>query len=257
MEVLLRTEARGRRIDFGVATTRVERAAILAQRFRVYQRHGYYRPGLAVDRDEYDRRAVYLAAALGRDQPTAVLLGSARLILGTLDPHFRFPSQKAFQFELPEAVCEISVCQCLEVTRLVSERPEGILPGGLLVPLGLIQAVSEYSRRYAIRCGLAVVKQRLLRALLSAGVPLPEIPGAGLIYPEDGATSPYYHRHADPVIPVWWRVDELTPLAARAIARYQPRWRSAQARAKIVVSLVSPGPPPLVRTESPHRSPTR
>jgi hypothetical protein len=221
MDVLLRIEARGRRIDFGVAITRAERTAVLAQRFRVYQRHGYYRPGLTVDRDEYDRKAVYLAAILRKDRPTAVLLGSARLIVGTPHPHFRFPSQRAFRFELPEAVRDMSVRQCLEVTRLVSERPEGILPGGLLVPLGLIQTVSEYSRRHAIRCGLAVVKQRLLRALLSAGVPLLEIPGAGLIYPEDGTTSPYYHRHADPVIPVWWRVKELAPLAEAAITRYR------------------------------------
>lgn len=221
MEVLLRIEARGRRIDFGVATTRAERTAVLAQRFRVYQRHGYYRPGLTVDRDEYDRKAVYLAATLGNDQPSAVLLGSARLIVGAPDPHFRFPSQRAFQVELPETVREMSVCQCLEVTRLVSERPEGILPGGLLVPLGLIQAVSEYSRRHAICCGLAVVKQRLLRALLAAGVLLREIPGTKLIYPQDGPTSPYYHRHADPVIPVWWMVAELAPLAARVVERYR------------------------------------
>jgi len=229
MDVLFRIDARGRRIDFGVATTRAERTAVLAQRFRVYQRHGYYRPGLTVDHDEYDRKAVYLAATLRKDRPTAVLLGSARLIVGTPDPHFRFPSQRAFRFDLPEAVREMSVRQCLEVTRLVSERPEGILPGGLLVPLGLIQAVSEYSRRHAIRCGLAVVKQRLLRALLSAGVPLPEIPGAGLIYPEDGVTSPYYHRHADPVIPVWWRVAELAPLAEAAIAHYQKERTPASA----------------------------
>jgi hypothetical protein len=221
MEVLLRIEARGRRIDFGVATTRAERAAVLAQRFRVYQRHGYYRPGLTVDHDEYDRKAIYLAATLRENQPTAVLLGSARLIVGVPDPHFRFPSQRAFQFDLPEAVRQTSVCQRLEVTRLVSERSEGILPGGLLVPLGLIQTVSEYSRQHAIRCGLAVVKQRLLRALLLAGVPLPEIPSTSLMYPEDGATSPYYHRHADPVIPVWWRVDCLAPLAAAAVSRYQ------------------------------------
>jgi len=112
-------------------------------------------------------------------------------------------------------------CQCGEVTRLVSERPGGIVAGGLLVPLGLIQAVSVYSRQHAIRCGLAVVKQRLLRALHAAGVPLSEISPARLIYPEDGPTSPYYHRHADPVIPVWWSADQLAPFLERAVARYQ------------------------------------
>jgi len=215
METLLRIGAVGCQIDFGVATTRAERAAVLAQRFRVYQRHGYYQPGLELDRDDYDRKAVYLAVILRRARSAAALIGSARLILG--EPDTPFPSQMAFQFELPEAIREITSCQCCEVTRLVSERPRGLGVRGLLVPFGLIQAVSVYSRRHAIRCGLAVVKQRLLRALHVGGIPLAEISPASLIYPEDGPTGPYYHRHADPVIPVWWSVDELAPLAARAI----------------------------------------
>jgi hypothetical protein len=220
MEVLLRLQARGQAIEFGVASTRAERAAVLAQRFRVYQRHGYYRDGLTVDHDEYDRKAVYLAAQAGSGRQPPVLIGSARLIVGTPGGRFRFPSQRGFQFEVPETVRAIPAHQCLEVTRLVSERPEGAIPGGLLVPLGLVRTVSEYSQRHGIRCGLAVVKQRLLRALLAAGVPLPEIVGAMLIYPENGQTGPYYHRHADPVIPVWWSVAELAPFAAQAVARY-------------------------------------
>jgi predicted DNA-binding transcriptional regulator YafY len=60
--------------------------------------------------------------------------------------------------------------------------------------------------------GLAVVKRRLLRALYAAGVPLSEIAPATLIYPEDGPTGPYYHRHAYPVIPAWWSADQLAPL---------------------------------------------
>ena len=57
MDIILRIGAAGRLIDFGIATTRTERSAVMAQRFRVYQRHGYYRPGLKADHDEYDRRA--------------------------------------------------------------------------------------------------------------------------------------------------------------------------------------------------------
>jgi hypothetical protein len=223
METLLRIGAAGRQIDFGVATTRGERAAVLAQRFRVYQRYGYYRPGLEVDRDEYDRKAVYLTATVGTGRRPDMLIGSARLVVGEAEIPFTFPSQRAFQFELPEAIRKVASHQCAEVTRFVSERPEGIVARGLLVPLGLIQAVSVYSRRHAIRRGLAVVKQRLLRALSAAGVPLSEIAPAKLVYPEEGPTGPYYHRHADPVIPVWWTVDELAPLASKAIGR----WRHA------------------------------
>jgi hypothetical protein len=47
----------------------------------------------------------------------------------------------------------------------VAERPKGSVSGDLLLPLGLIRTVSEYSQRHGIRFGLAVVKQRLLRAL--------------------------------------------------------------------------------------------
>jgi hypothetical protein len=221
MEVLFRLQAHGRRIDFGIATTRAERAAVLAQRFRVYQRHAYYQPGLAVDRDVYDRKAVYLAAMLDSNRTAAVMLGSARLIIGKPGVRFRFPCQQAFQFELPEFVRAVPARQCLEITRFVSEHPEVTGASGLLVPLGLIQAVSVYSRRHTIRCGLAVVKQRLLRALAIAGVPLSEIIPERLIYPADGPTGPYYHRHADPVILIWWSADELIPLAQLAVARYQ------------------------------------
>jgi hypothetical protein len=221
METLLRIGAAHGQIDFGVATTREERTAVRAQRFRVYQRYGYYRPGLDVDRDEYDRKAVYLTATVATGRRPDMLIGSARLVVGGAEIRFMFPSQKAFQFELPQAIREVASRQCAEVTRFVSERPEGIAAGGLLVPLGLIEAVSVYSRGHAIRCGLAVVKQRLLRALRMAGVPLSEIASAKLVYPEDGPTGPYYHRHADPVIPVWWRVDELAPLVAKAIARWR------------------------------------
>jgi hypothetical protein len=135
------------------------------------QRYGYYRPGLDVDRDEYDRTAVYLTAMVATGRGPDMLIGSARLVVGEAQIPFTFPSQKAFQFELPQAIREVASRQCAEVTRFVSERPEGIAAGGLLVPLGLIEAVSVYSRGHAIRCGLAVVKQRLLRALSTAGVP--------------------------------------------------------------------------------------
>lgn len=83
MEILARVRAGGRTIDCGIATTKHERAAVLAQRFRVYQRRGYHRPELRVDRDAHDRRAVYFMAVLQSGDATASwLLGSARLVLG-------------------------------------------------------------------------------------------------------------------------------------------------------------------------------
>ena len=49
------------------------------------------------------------------------------------------------EFELPAALRGILACQCIDVGRVVSERPEGILLGALVTPLGLLQAISEHS----------------------------------------------------------------------------------------------------------------
>lgn len=62
MEVLAHTRAGGRYIHCGVTTTTWKRGAVQPQRFRVYQRRSYYRPGLNTDRDERDTTAVYSSA---------------------------------------------------------------------------------------------------------------------------------------------------------------------------------------------------
>ena len=53
---------------------------------------------------------------------------------------------------------------------------------------------------------------------------------ATVIYPRDGPASAYFHRHADPVAPVYWLTDELDPLVFRAIARYVTGGSSALSR---------------------------
>jgi hypothetical protein len=226
MEVLTRVRAAGRQIDFGVATTEAERAAAVAQRFRVYQRHGYYRPGVTADRDEYDDHAVFFLATLSGGATTDALLGSARFVAGEADPRFRFPIQHVFELEPPEALRAIPADLCGEVSRMVAECPEGIGVGGLLTPLGLIQAVSQHSQRQSLRSGLALIKRRFLRAFASAGVRLHEITGGRVIYPADGPASPYFYQHRDPVVPVYWLIDEIAPEAERAVARYVD-WRSS------------------------------
>ena len=219
MEILLRIGTAGRLLDFGVATTKAERAAVLAQRFRVYQRHGYYRPGLQVDRDAYDRKAVYFLATLaGADAPDLVL-GSARLILGEPDPCFRFPAERAFRLALPEAILACPTCQRAEVSRLVTERPEGIVIGSLLTPLGLMQAISLYALPRGVRCGLAPIKQRLLLALRGVGLPFHELQHAGIIYPRHGAAAGYFYHHPDPAVPVCWLAQEMAPALEQALAR--------------------------------------
>ena len=121
MNVLARIRAGGREIECGLATTEQERTAVLAQRFRVYQRRGYFRPGLEVDRDTHDDTAAYFLAMLPDGDLGCVLLGSARLILGESRAGFRFPAEKAFEFELPAGIRETAVTQRHEVTRVVAE----------------------------------------------------------------------------------------------------------------------------------------
>ncbi len=223
MQVLTRVRTAGRQIDFGVATTEAERAAVVAQRFRVYQRRGYYRPGVTADRDEYDDGAIYFVATLTGGATSGVLIGSARFIPGQADPRFKFPIEHVFEFDLPEALRAIPVHQYGEVSRMVSERSDGIGLGSLLTPLGLIQAVSLYSQGHGLCAGLALIKRRFLRAFATAGVHLHEVAGGRVIYPHDGPNSPYFYRHQDPVVPVYWLGDEIAPEAEQAIARYAER----------------------------------
>ena len=76
METLLRIGTAGLRLDFGVATTKAERAAVLTQRFRVYPRRGYYRVGRRwiVTDQQHD---LLLAA---RASPAASRPSSSRLL---------------------------------------------------------------------------------------------------------------------------------------------------------------------------------
>jgi hypothetical protein len=221
MKVLARIRAGSREIDCGLATTKQERAAVLAQRFRVYQRKGYYRPGLQVDRDVHDDTAAYFLATLSDRDLGRVLLGSARLILGESHAGFRFPCEMAFEFELPAAIRDTAVSQRVEISRVVAEATRGVVIGGLLTPLGLIQAMAGHTRPLDVRSGLAAIKLRLLRALQGLGVCLHEIQPARLIYPTDGPMSGYCHHHPDPVVLVYWLTNEILPSIERAIARYQ------------------------------------
>jgi hypothetical protein len=220
LDQLARIRAGGREIEYGLATTRRERRAVLAQRFRVYQRRGYYRPGLRTDRDAHDKRALYFLATLPDGTGGRFLLGSARLILGESRPGFRFPSEEAFEFELPAAVRETAVSERIEVGRVTAEAVQGIVIGGLLIPVGLIHTICAYAWPRGARAGLAVIKRRLLRALQGAGVALHEIEPAVLVYPKDGPLSGYCY-HSDPLVPVYWLSDEIGPSVERAITRYQ------------------------------------
>jgi hypothetical protein len=219
MDVLARIQAGGRAIECGLAVTTQEQAAVHAQRFRVYQRRGYYRAGLGVDRDEYDQKAKYFLAVLLHAGLGSVLLGSARLILGEPRAEFRLPVERAFDLELPSAVASAAPAERIEVSRVVAEATHGIVIGGLLTPLGLIQAIHAYVQPRGARAGLAVIKQRLLRALQGVGVALHEIQPASVVYPKDGPLAGYYY-HSGPVVPVYF-TDTIGPSAERAIARYQ------------------------------------
>lgn len=141
MEVLARVRAGGREIACGVATTRQECAAVLAQRFRVYQRSGYHRPGLRLDRDAYDRRAVYFfLAVLGDGELAGLLLGGARVVPDDSRLRLRSPTERTSQFELPARF------QQIPVKRLVTEPVQGVLIGGFLAPRSLVQAMEGIVR---------------------------------------------------------------------------------------------------------------
>ena len=69
-----------------------------------------------------------------------------------------------------------------------------------------------------------MIKRRFLRVLQGLGVRLHEIQPARLVYPNDGPVAGYYHRHPDPVVPVYWLVDEIAPSVDQAIASHHCRY---------------------------------
>jgi hypothetical protein len=122
--------------------------------------------------------------------------------------------------ELPPAVGETALAQRIEVHRVVVEAVQGIVLGGLLTPLGLIQAIGEYARPRGVRSGLAVIKPRLLSALQGVGVAPHETHPAFVIYLKDGPLCGYFD-HSDLFAPVYWLTDEIGSSVERAIARYR------------------------------------
>ena len=92
-------------VERGRATTRQERAAVLAQRFRVYPRRGARRDGRRTGRDHWNRWASDFLALL-RGEEYGVLLASARLIVGASVPAFRFPIEETFALEVPAPIQE-------------------------------------------------------------------------------------------------------------------------------------------------------
>jgi hypothetical protein len=135
------------------------------------------------------------------------------------EPHagFRFPVEEIFQLDLPPAVQAVPVLRRAEVSRLVAESVNGIVIGGALTPLGLIQALTTYSRQHGIELGFSIMKTRFLRVLHAAGLPFHELAPAGLTYPEDGSMAGYFYADRDPVVPVYWLAEELAPAVQRAV----------------------------------------
>jgi hypothetical protein len=69
-----------------------------------------------------------------------------------------------------------------------------------------------------------MVKRRLLRALLAAGLCLHEIPEARVVYPRDGILAGYFYRHPDPTVPVYWLAEEIVPSVRKAVVPHPVPW---------------------------------
>jgi hypothetical protein len=81
------------------------------------------------------------------------------------------------------------------------------------------------------------------RHQLASELCLHEIRPARLIYPKDGPVSGYYHLHPDPVVPVWWRVDEIAASVEQVIALYGYRNTAPPARrSSIAAAPMAPDP---------------
>jgi len=84
-----------------------------------------------------------------------------------------------------------------------------IVIGDHLAPLGLTEAMAEYIRPLDVRCTLAVIELRLVRALRGLGVRSHEIQPARLIDPKKVPVSGHFRHHPGLVVSIWRLVDEI------------------------------------------------
>ncbi len=195
-------------INFGIPDSQEELNEMFKLRFEIYKNKNYIDPekfenNMDIDQYDKDNKCVYFIAEVNK-----AIIGTARLIID-----YPLPTQIYFDFEEPLEIQNIPIDQRAEISRLVIKpyklNNNRYLPRHITM-LMLFKTIADYSMVNNYKAGYAFVKSRLFEKLKLIKIPFYVIKNYKQRYPKDGILYKYFNDPNDPVIPIYYFLDEIT-----------------------------------------------
>lgn len=195
-----------RAIEVGIPENGAELEDAFRLRFLVYSSRGYidgtkYREELEHDHIDGDPGTIHIIARTG-----GRTIGYVRLIRST-----PLPTERYFTFKEPEEMTRITTSERAELGRLIIIPPDAeggdYLPRGVLLLL-LIRVLLRLAEKNGLRGGYAFIKHSLRVKLARLRLPFREIVPFAMRIPEDDPLYGYFTSPTDPVIPIFFTVEQ-------------------------------------------------
>lgn len=195
-----------RTIEFGIPEGKKELDEMFALRQSVYSSKRYLHDRFLknkFDTDAYDRKnqCIYFIAKL-----EGQIVGTVRFIVS--DP---LPTENFFKFTPPGFMANLRNDQKVELSRLVIVKHAelGYLPRNIVL-LYFIYTLVDYQREMGVVGGYAFLKKGIRTKLRRLRVPVHLVKKYEQRYPDDGMLQNYFNEKYDKVIPMYFRVTEIS-----------------------------------------------
>jgi N-acyl-L-homoserine lactone synthetase len=203
-EISLELGKENKTIFFGIPDTDEELQKMYMFRYRIYLEHDYIiKNKKEKDIDEYDDgRSIYFIARIDNR-----IIGTVRLIR-----HEYLPTEKdCFKFQEPLEISKIPRIQRAELGRLIIEKYNDklFLPRHLVL-LGLLSSTMDYALENNIKGGYSFIKNSLKVKLEKLRFPFHLVKDFKQIY-SGGILENYFKDEKDPVWPIYYLAEEVTP----------------------------------------------
>lgn len=199
-ELSLKIKEEDKTIFFGIPDERDELDGMFLLRKEVYRKNGYI--NAESDKDEYDKngKCVYFIAKIDDN-----IIGTVRLIIDS-----PLPTQKdCFDFQEPKEIKEIPRDKRGELSRLISVPYKKIYLPRHLVLIFLISCVVKYSEENNILGGYSFITTKLYDKINRIKFPFHVIEEFEQKYPVDGLMYPYFSKKDNPILPIYYKLDEI------------------------------------------------
>jgi len=205
--LIIKQKSQDIKINFGIPDNKEELNEMFKLRFNIYKERNYIDPNAfkdELDIDEYDlkNKCEYFVAKI-RDQ----IIGSVRLIKDN-----PLPTELYFRFETPQKMKNLDYNEKIEISRLVVS-PYKInnlhyLPRHIIM-LFLFKTTMDYAKDKNYKSGYSFVKSKLFYKLKKLNIPFYIIKPYEQKYPENGILYKYFNDPLDPVIPIYYFLEDM------------------------------------------------